>query len=125
MQALYENLRVYKKSFELVVYFENTVRGFDRYHKYTMGSELRNLSRAILVLIAKANTKCERKQCLEEALDKLEELKILVHVCQEIKAFRSFESFEFSTKLIIDIAKQCEGWSRSQNVASKPLETVR
>jgi hypothetical protein len=60
MGALYENLRVYKKSFELVAYFENLVRGFDRYHKYTIGSKFRILSSEILILIAKANTKSER-----------------------------------------------------------------
>jgi four helix bundle protein len=125
MESRYENLRVYKKALELVVYFENTVRGFDRYHKYTVGEDLRNLSRSILVLIAKANTKTERKQCLESALEKLEELKILIHVCKEIKAFHSFSSFEFVTKSIVDISKQCEGWLKSQNVSSKPLGAVR
>jgi len=119
MTALYENLRVYKKSLELVMYLENTVRGFDRYHKYTVGSEMRNLARTILVLVAKANTRACRLKCLEEALDKVEELRILVNVAREIKAFRQFKSFEFVTRLIVDISKQCEGWSRSQNAAGK------
>ena len=120
MPALYENLRVYKKSFELVAYFETIVRSFDRYHKYAIGLEFRNLSRAILVLVAKANTKVDRKQCLDEAIDKLEELKILVHVGKEINAFKSFKSFEHVTKLIVDISKQCERWFKSQNAKGKP-----
>jgi len=124
MPALYENLRVYKKSLELVMYLENTVRGFDRYHKYTIGSELRNLARAILVLVAKANTRVFRQKCLEEALDKVEEFRILVNVAKEIKAFKKFQSFEFSSRLIVDIAKQCEGWSRSQNVEGKRPATA-
>lgn len=122
MKAFYENLRVYKKSLELVVYFEKTVRGFDRYDKYTVGADLRNLSKAILVLVAKANTKVGREQCLKMALEKLEELKIIVHVCKEINAFKSFKSFEFVTKLIVEISKQCEGWLRSQNTSGNPLE---
>lgn len=124
MPALYENLRVYKKSLELVMYLENIVRGFDRYHKYTIGSELRDLARAVLVLVAKANTRACRQACLEEALDKVEELRILVNVAKEIKAFKKFQSFEFSSRLIVDIAKQCEGWSRSQNVAGKRPATA-
>ena len=125
MHSLYENLRVYKKSLELVAYFENTVRHFDRYHKYTVGTDLRNLSREILTLVAKANTKTEREKCLKSAIEKVEELKILVNVCKEIKAFRSFKSFEMSTRLIVDISKQCEGWSRFQNVPGKPPVTAR
>lgn len=113
--SLYEDLPVYKKALDLAVYFEKIVRHFEKYHKYTLGSELRNLSRSILILIAKANTKGVRKEKLLEAIDKLEELKILIHICKEIKAFRSFHSFEHSTKLTIEVLKQCEGWLRSQN----------
>ena len=115
MVSRYQNLPVYKKAFELTVYFENLVRGFDRYHKYTVGSEIRNLSRRILLLLAKANTRSMRKEHLAEAIDKLEELKILINICKEIKAFRSFKNFEFSAKLVVEVSKQCEGWLRSQN----------
>lgn len=107
--SLYENLAVYKKAQELAVYFENTVRGFDRYHKYTVGTDLRNLSRRICILVALANTRSRRKDVLTEALEKLEELKILIRITQELKAFRSFKSFEHSIKLAVDVAKQCEG----------------
>ena len=117
--SFYENLIVYKKALELAVYFERTVRGFERYHKYTIGADLKNISRRILVLIAKANTKQFRKDCLTEALDKLEELKIIIHLCQEVKVFHSFKSFEFATKSVIEISKQCEGWMRSQNPPGK------
>ena len=118
MQSLYENLPVYKSALDLAVYFEKIVRHFERYHKYTIGVDLRNLSREILILIAKANTKQVRKESLEGALGKLEELKILIHLCKEIKAFHSFKSFEFATKSIIEVSKQCEGWLRSQNFSS-------
>ena len=115
MNSLYENLPVYKKALDLTVYFENIVRNFSKYHKYTVGTELRSLSRRILVLIAKANTRCVRENALSEALEKIEELKILVRICKEIKAFRSFKSYEFASKSIMNIAKQCEGWLRSRS----------
>ena len=111
----YENLPVYKKALDLAIHFEAVVRGFDKYHKYTVGADLRNLSRRILILVAKANIKEGRKECLVEALERLEELKITVRLCKEIKAFRSFKSFEFASRCVIEVAKQCEGWYRSQN----------
>lgn len=113
MQSAYENLPVYKKALDLTVYVEKIVQGFSRYNKYTVGSELRNLSIRITVLIAKANTKVSRRSCLVEALDKLEELKILIRICKEIKAFHSFHSYEVSSRTVIDVIKQCEGWLRS------------
>jgi four helix bundle protein len=113
--AYYENLPVYKSALDLVVYIEKIVRFFSRYHKYTIGSDLRNASRKVLLLVAKANVKQDRKTALTEALEKLDELKMLIRVCKEVKAFRSFKSFEFAAKSVIGISKQCEGWLRSQN----------
>lgn len=116
MSSAYENLPVYKKALDLTVYFENIVRHFDKYHKYTVGSELRKLSMRIVVLTAKANLKANRIEMLVASLEKLEELKILIHVCKEIKAFNNPKSFEVVCRLVLDITKQCEGWlSKSQN----------
>jgi hypothetical protein len=120
--SLYEELPVYKKVLDLAVYFEKIVKNFERYHKYTIGADLKNLSRRILVLIAKANTKQTRKECLAEALDKLEELKITIHLCKEIKAFRSLNSSRFAVESIIDISKQCEGWKARISPVDEPEE---
>ena len=115
MSSLYENLPVYKKALDLAVYIETIVFHFSRYHKYTVGADLRNLSRRIVVLVAKANLKSVRKVTLVEALDNIEDLKIHIRICKEIKAFRSLKSYEFAARLTIDVARQCEGWHRSQN----------
>ncbi len=44
----------------LTIYFEKIVRNFTRYHKYTLGSELREKSREIVGLIIKANSTVEK-----------------------------------------------------------------
>ena len=56
----------------MAVYFEKIVAGFSRYHKYTLGTELRNKSRQVVALIIKANSAPERqpelialRECLE------------------------------------------------------------
>jgi hypothetical protein len=113
--SFYEQTRVYKKALELTAYFNMIVIHFNKHYKYTIGSDLCNLSRRILILIARANTKQERQVKLTETIELLEELKIMVHVCKEVKAFNSFKSFEFATKLVIEVLKQCEGWLKSLN----------
>jgi hypothetical protein len=113
--SLYEELPIYKATQDMAIYFEKVVRHFDRYNKYNLGAEIRTLSHRILVLIAKANTKQTRKESLVEALDKLEELKITLRLAKEVKAFNSFKSFEFATKSVIEVSKQCEGWFKSLN----------
>ncbi|MBF0240821.1 MAG: four helix bundle protein [SAR324 cluster bacterium] len=54
--ARYENLPIYKKSMELAVLAEQVVREFPRYHKYTLGQELRVLTRQLTVGIIRANS---------------------------------------------------------------------
>ena len=116
--ALHENLPIYKATLDLVIYFEKIVKNFSRYHKYTVGTELRNLSREILTLIIKANQAKDKKEALLKVREKLEELKISIKICKEIKAFRSFKSFENSIRSVVTIAKQNEGWLKSQNRGS-------
>ena len=42
--AQYEHLPIYKAAFDLNLYVEQIVRNFSRYHKYTLGTELRERS---------------------------------------------------------------------------------
>ncbi len=51
--ARYEHLPIYKQAMDVAVHFEKVVAGFSRYHKYTLGTELRNQSRAVVALIMK------------------------------------------------------------------------
>lgn len=56
VMARCEHLPIYIKAMALTIYFEEIVRTFSRYHKYTLGSELREKSREIKELIIKANS---------------------------------------------------------------------
>ena len=46
--ARYEHLPIYKTAMDLAVYLEQVVRNFSRYHKYTLGSDLRQQSRELV-----------------------------------------------------------------------------
>ena len=39
--ARYEHLPIYRAAFDLAVHMEKIVRHFSRYHKYSLGTELR------------------------------------------------------------------------------------
>ncbi len=45
--ARYDHLPIYKTAMALAVYLQNQVRQFSRYDKYSIGSDLRELSRDI------------------------------------------------------------------------------
>jgi hypothetical protein len=109
----YDNLPIYKKAFDLCVYIETIVKNFEKYHKYTIGTDLRNYSKELLFLIHKANISYDRKNLLELLRDKCEELKMLIMLSKELKAFKSFKQFEHSSKLTVEVCRQSQGWLNS------------
>jgi hypothetical protein len=112
--ARYEHLPIYKKALDLTIYFENIVRNFSRYHKYTLGTELREKSREIVTLIIRANSTQDKLPVLFELRQRLEGLKVLIRICNEVKAFHSFNSFVYSSNILVDLSRQNEGWIKGQ-----------
>jgi len=109
-----ENLPIFKSAMGLAIYMEQIVRGFEKYHKYTVGSDLRTQSKEILFLINRANLSSNRKEVLLRLRDRCEDMKMLIQLCKELKAFRSFKQFEYSSMLTVGICKQAQGWLGSQ-----------
>ena len=61
-----------KQAMNVAVHVEQVVAGFSRYHKYTLGTELRNKSREIVSLIIRANAECDKAPKLIELRGHLE-----------------------------------------------------
>ena len=112
--ARYEHLPIYKQAFEVAVYLEKVVAGFSRYHKYTLGSELRNRSRSIVALIVKANAQQQKKPQLLQLREQLDELLILLRLAKEVKAFRNFKAFQHVVEQVVSVCRQNEGWIKSR-----------
>ena len=121
--AQYEHLPIYKGAFDLLIYFEKIVKNFSRYNKYTHGSDLRNITRQVVMLIVRANNSLDKLPVLEEIRIRLEELKAVIRICKEIEAFPNFNSFQTSINQVIQLAKQNEGWMRSLSAKGKRTES--
>ena len=111
----YDKLPIFKSAMDLVAYTESIVKNFEKYHKYTMGEELRNRSRDILFGIQKANMSKDKSQELIALRDKCEAFKMTVVIAQEIKAFNSFKQFENSSRLSYTVCRQAQAWLNSQD----------
>lgn len=111
--ARYEHLPIYKKALDVAVHFEKVVAGFSRYHKYTLGSELRNQSRAVVSAIVRANSQADKLPALLGLRDRLEELTLLIRLAKEVRAFQSFKSYQYVVEEVVSVSRQNEGWIRS------------
>lgn len=111
--ARYEHLPLYKKAMDTAVKVETVVKGFSRYHKYTLGTDLRNHAREIVRLVIRANSHTDKSGALCLLRDTIEDLKITIHLCKEVKAFKNFSTFQSIGEAVSDMSRQCEGWIKS------------
>jgi hypothetical protein len=109
-----EHLPIYKSTYDLCLYLEQVVHNFARYHKYALGADLRDGARRALKLVVRANARRDKTPVLLQLREELEELKVLLRLGQDVKAFPNFQSFEHAITLVVEIAKQNEGWLKSQ-----------
>lgn len=124
MPSYYEGLPIYKLTSELAVMLDQVVRGFARFHKYTLGTKLREGAIELVVLVSRCNQREQRDQWLPVLCAKVEELKILVNLGKELQAFQSFKQFVQVMEQVVAIARQAEGWRRSLQARERP-EPVR
>jgi hypothetical protein len=105
-----EVLPIYKSALNLAVYMEQIVRGFEKYHKYTMGVDLRQKSKMLLFAINRANLSEDRVYALRKLRDICEEMKMLLQLSKELQVFQNFKQFEHSSLLAVTVCKQAQAW---------------
>ena len=120
--ARYDQLPIYKKSLELIVFLENAVRHFSRYHKYSIGERLRQTSWDAVTLIVKVNNTpmAQRRSLLVALRDKTEEVNIALSVAKELEAFKNHNSWQQAARMGVDMSRQSEGWLKSIRQPSPP-----
>lgn len=111
--ARYEHLPIYKQAMDVAVHFEKVVAGFSRYHKYTLGTELRNKSRDIVALIVKANAANDKYDHLLLVRERLDELLIIVRIAKEARAFKNSNSFQYAIEQVVSVCRQNEFWGHN------------
>jgi len=116
--ARYEHLPIYKTAMDLTISLEQVVRQFSRYHKYTLGSDLRQQSRELVTVILRANSRREKLPVLyelRERLDGLLVLLVLLRIGKEVQAFQTFAAYGRAAELVVALSRQNEGWIKSQS----------
>ena len=77
----------------------------------------------MLKLVVRANARYDKVPVLLQVREELEELKVLLRLGHDVNAFANFNSFEHAVLQVTDIAKQNEGWLKSQRQDRGPSGT--
>jgi hypothetical protein len=111
--ARYEHLPIYKAALDVAVGFEKLVAGFSRYHKYTLGTELRNGSRRVVEQVVRANGARERLPELLALRESLDSLLLSMRLAFEVRAFKGFKAYAHMAEQVASVCRQNEGWIKS------------
>ena len=108
---LRKNFPIWRDAEQLCIEIEQAVRNFPRYHKYTIGSELRTLASGVLSAVTHAINNTEDKLYWVKKLTILiEELKLKIQIAKQLKVYQNFKQFEVIARLAVSIGKQARGW---------------
>lgn len=121
--ARYEHLPIYRDAYDLTVHIEKIVQNFSRYHKYTLGTDLRNKTRAVLERVIEANNALDRVELLLGLRQQLENLKVLCRLCHDSGAFGGgTKSYLHVAERLTGLARQNEGWLKQSGRKQKQPE---
>lgn len=90
---------------------ETAVRRFPRFHKYSVGADLRAHAMQVARCIHKAWRDAEQRlPRVMEVCSAVDDLKISMQLAKQVRAFGSFAEFEALALLVNEIGQQSGGW---------------
>ena len=95
--------------------------------KYSLGQDLRQCARRLCRLITRANEARmpQRAKVLDELVLTVEDMKTLLTLAQETRAFGSFNEFAVAADLAVSLGKQSGGWRQGAARKARPEAAAR
>jgi len=123
----YRQLPLWRDASQFLLEVEQAVRRFPRYHKYTLGSELRRQAMQICRLVARAAQCAEtaqRERLVESLVWQVEDAKMSVQLAKELQAFCSFAQLQRLSEQAVVLGKQSGGWWKRARSAAQGASRV-
>ena len=118
-------LPIWRDSSRLLLEVEQAVRQFPRYHKYTIGTDMRRQTMYVSRMLVRAlnssgNERLRQVRNLQVAVDGL---KVMIQLAKEIKALQNFRQFQVLSELAVAIGRQGGSWYRQLSGRSSGPES--
>lgn len=84
-----------------------------RAHRYTLGDRIYSQSLDLVTTLTQASFSRDKSRALEGASDRVNSLRILLRLAQDIRLL-SFDSYTYATALLDEIGRMVGGWRKSQ-----------
>jgi hypothetical protein len=106
-----KQLPIWRDANRLLLEVEQAVRGFSRYHKYSVGTDLRRQSMGIVRLLSRAyHAEGDRRGQVRRLVFAVDDIKVLIQLAKELQAFASFSQFQRISALAVSVGRQSGSW---------------
>lgn len=109
--ALYYDLPVYKKTYDLILELFNLSSNLPKTYKYTLGERIQLDAIEVIVNIYKANASIEKLEYISKSREHIEIIRLMVRILYDTKQI-SLKRMIVINKKIEEISKQLVGWQK-------------
>jgi four helix bundle protein len=110
--TIYNNLPVYKTSYDFLLDVFNFTKNFKREYKYTLGEDMKKEITSMIADIYRANSVQSKHSLLQSAREHLEVIRLYLRLSKDLKQI-SLDKFITFNEKIESISKQLYGWQKS------------
>lgn len=103
--ATYDNLPVYKVSYDLLQKIFSIVHNFGREYKFTLWETIKKEIMDLILSIYRANSHKEKQSYLEQARWHIELIRLLIRLCKDLREI-DLKEFVVINQMIESISKQ-------------------
>ena len=112
--ALYNQLPVYKASYDLLLQLFQISKNMERDYKFTLGENIKKEATTLIIQIYKANTQQDKREFLLLAKEKVEVIRLLLRIYKDLKQL-SVQQYVTVSEQLESVSKQVNAWYASQN----------
>lgn len=109
---MYQNLLVFQKMYDFMIYFSFVLLKFPKTHKHTLGEKIENCFIDCLLLIIQINTDKDNVDVLcKKLVIKLDSLRILIRMSKDLKLI-SIKKYDICCDKLNEEIRLLKGWQK-------------
>ena len=109
----YDELPVYKATYDLLLAIFVFTKNFSREFKYTVGESLKKETIELITLIYRANSRRDKSETIQTAREHIEVIRLLIRLMKDMRQIGLKKFVEIKEK-VENVSKQLAGWQKSQ-----------
>ena len=108
----YNELPVYKATYDLLLEIFRFTKHFSKEYKYTVGESIKKETLDLITLIYRANSKRDRINIIREAREKIEVIRLFIRLMKDLQQI-SIKRFVQVNIQVENVSKQLTGWQKN------------